>query len=94
MSDAAALLAEFAALDTARVRRAAADRRALIADALHAAGRTDAEIAAAVDPQVTRQAVQKLRATAPAVYADSARLAAALALGGPIPTSQPDRRAS
>jgi len=87
------LLAQFA-LST---RQAAADRRALLAEALHTELGTDEAVAEAVSAHqgrsVSRPAIEQVRRRAVEVKADPVRYAAALALGGPIPTASTARRA-
>jgi hypothetical protein len=87
------LLAGFAASS----REAAADRRALYAEALaRACGSREAaagRIATATGQPCSVENVRNLITRARKARANPDRLAAALALGGPIPTGQPDRRA-
>jgi hypothetical protein len=98
MTDLAGLLAEFAATDTAAIQRAAGDRRALIAAdiaaTLAANGRKSGPAEVGREIGRTRQYAAELLGRAVKVRASHPRLAAALALGGPIPTVTPDRRAS
>jgi len=80
------LVDELVAAFAAASDKALADRRALIAAELAAELDSDEKAGAALDPPKFRQAIQRLRATAAEVRANPDRLAAALALGGPIPT--------